>query len=85
MNAENSKNMMHMYGKYIDTTSLTVGALRLHNGRQVVDAELDVDLKDRHLLHSKFYWRPDTINEARVRCQIFVHHLNFYTVIYLFQ
>ena len=63
---ENPKNMMHMYGKYIDGTSLVMEATRHQDGLQVVEGQVEMDLKDKHLLHSKVYWRPDAMEDAWV-------------------
>ena len=58
---------MHISGHYLSATSMEFEAYRMHNGEKIPESKLDVDLENSHLLKTSVYWRPEILEELKVR------------------
>jgi hypothetical protein len=58
--------VLHVSGKYLSPTDMSMEAYRMHNGQRITESSLNIDLENGHLLKSKIYWRPSMAGDMKV-------------------
>ena len=65
MDPNNRDSMVHMLGKY-GPSSVAFDAYHQDSESHVSDAELDIEVRDRRLVYSKLFWRPQILTDLKV-------------------
>ena len=65
LDPENVNSLVHVIGKYTPT-SLALDAYHQDGESHVSDAEIDVEVRDKRLVYSKLFWRPQILADIKV-------------------
>jgi len=56
---------MHVYGKYVDPSSIMIEAYRENQGTRVQDSQMSLRLTDNHIVNARAFFRPQIIDELK--------------------
>jgi len=64
---ENPSSEFHISAKYVNSSAVATEIYHVVNRQRVTDVMLTARLNNSHLLHSRVHWRPELIDDLKVR------------------